>query len=392
MLAFTKCWATFGTMLGERKMRVVIDDGGRAASGYKGEANDCVCRAIAIATERPYQEIYDALKALMEPRKRRRSGVEELTQHKLMETLGWTWVTPTKKVHLREDELPSGRLVVSVYQHSVAVVDGVIHDTFDCSHNGTRRIRGYYKKDIGSHDNVQGMSIERKKLLDRVTNLLALSDSTGFEAEAATARDKAAELVAKYDITMDSLKDLEKFETISEFRVGNLPSYEFTLLDAIGKFCGVLVLKVSRQNAGYDYNFFGKPQDLEAFRYMREITSAQQDRAWMDYLSAHPSCARQRISWKNSFANGVAEKIDALMHAATAQQKTMRQDLVIVPRHEQAMAEYECLFGKLGSGDEYGGGLNDDGYEAGKNVFLSKGVISGGPIRQLSCGNWKMER
>ena len=56
------------------------------------------------------------------------------------------------------------------------------------------------------------------------------------------------------------------------------------------------------------------------------------------------------------------------------------------------MAEYECLFGRLGSGDEYGGGLNDDGYEAGKNVFLSKGVISGGPIRQLSCGNWKMER
>ena len=36
--------------------------------------------------------------------------------------------------------------------------------------------------------------------------------------------------------------------------------------------------------------------------------------------------------------------------------------------------------------------LNDDGYEAGKKVFLSKGVISGGPIRQLSCGNWKMER
>ena len=228
------------------------------------------------------------------------------------------------------------------------------------------------------------MSIERKKLLDRVTNLLALSDSTGFEAEAATARDKAAELVAKYDITMDSLKDLEKFETISEFRVGNLPSYEFTLLDAVGKFCGVLVLKVSRQNAGYDYNFFGKPQDLEAFRYMREITSAQQDRAWMDYLSAHPSCARQRISWKNSFANGVAEKIDALMHAATAQQKAMRQDLVIVPRHEQAVAEYECLFGKLGCGDEYGGGLNDDGYEAGKNVFWSKAVMLGGPIRQLS--------
>ena len=110
-------------------MRVVIDDGGRAASGYKGEANDCVCRAIAIATERPYQEIYDALKALMEPGKRGRSGVEELTQHKLMETLGWTWVTPTKKVHLREDELPSGRLAKATKPPKVILEREIYGDT-----------------------------------------------------------------------------------------------------------------------------------------------------------------------------------------------------------------------------------------------------------------------
>ena len=123
-------------------MRVVIDDGGRASAGYKGPANDCVCRAVAIATERPYQEIWDALKAMMEAEgpRQRRSGVEELVQHKLMETLGWTWV-PTSKVHLREDELPSGRLVVSIRQHSVAVVDGVIHDTYDCSLNVSGKSR-----------------------------------------------------------------------------------------------------------------------------------------------------------------------------------------------------------------------------------------------------------
>ena len=37
------------------------DDGGRAAAGFKGEAGDCVTRAIAIATGRPYREVYDAL-------------------------------------------------------------------------------------------------------------------------------------------------------------------------------------------------------------------------------------------------------------------------------------------------------------------------------------------
>ena len=42
-------------------MQFVYNDGGRAAAGYIGSAGDCVTRAIAIATELPYQTVYDAL-------------------------------------------------------------------------------------------------------------------------------------------------------------------------------------------------------------------------------------------------------------------------------------------------------------------------------------------
>ena len=42
----------------------VYDDGCRAAAGFKGKTGDCVCRPIAIATGRLYQEVYDALNAL----------------------------------------------------------------------------------------------------------------------------------------------------------------------------------------------------------------------------------------------------------------------------------------------------------------------------------------
>ena len=45
-------------------MDFVYNDGGRAAAGYKGQAGDCVVRAIAIATQKPYQEVYDAINAL----------------------------------------------------------------------------------------------------------------------------------------------------------------------------------------------------------------------------------------------------------------------------------------------------------------------------------------
>ena len=37
------------------------DDGGRKLAGYKGSADDCVCRAIAIATGLPYKQVYDRL-------------------------------------------------------------------------------------------------------------------------------------------------------------------------------------------------------------------------------------------------------------------------------------------------------------------------------------------
>src|SRR5689334_19321735 len=39
----------------------VYDDGGRSGSGRKGRAGDCVCRAISIATGRPYSEIFAEL-------------------------------------------------------------------------------------------------------------------------------------------------------------------------------------------------------------------------------------------------------------------------------------------------------------------------------------------
>jgi len=141
-------------------MNYVYDDGGRAAAGYKGETGDCVVRAIAIATEMPYQEVYDAINEIAKgertgKRKRGKSnarlGVYKGTIRKYMEALDWEW-TPTMQigsgcqVHLRADELPAGRLVVSVSKHSVAVIDGVVHDTHDPSRDGTRCVYGYFQR------------------------------------------------------------------------------------------------------------------------------------------------------------------------------------------------------------------------------------------------------
>lgn len=149
-------------------MRFQFNDGGRSAAGFKGRAGDCVARAVAIASSKPYAEVYATLaKGAGDERKSRgasaRNGIH--TKRKwfkdYMASLGFAW-TPTMsigsgcKVHLREDELPAGRLVVAVSRHYTAVIDGVIHDTHDPQRlqfgapsdaediRGTRCVYGYY--------------------------------------------------------------------------------------------------------------------------------------------------------------------------------------------------------------------------------------------------------
>jgi hypothetical protein len=142
----------------------IFDDGGRKAAGFKGDAGDCVARSIAIAAQLPYADVYDRLaEGMATQRKTKRSsrntgkrsarnGVS--TKRKwfkdYMQSLGATWVPCASigsgcKVHLKADELPEGRIVCRVSKHYVAVIDGIIHDTYDCSRDGTRMVYGYWQ-------------------------------------------------------------------------------------------------------------------------------------------------------------------------------------------------------------------------------------------------------
>jgi hypothetical protein len=162
------------------RCRWVKDDGGRSRSGIarggKGDSvGDCVARAIAIAAQKPYREVHDALTAATVRRaatdktewgkwaRRKGSfrtfhadhGVSIKVSGPYLESLGWRY-TSTKElsrgkgIHLRADELPPGRLVIDMRRHFCAVIDGVIHDTYDCSDEGRRRILGYWSAPVGT--------------------------------------------------------------------------------------------------------------------------------------------------------------------------------------------------------------------------------------------------
>lgn len=155
------------------------NDGGRSDAGFKGSTGDCVCRAICIATGKAYKEVYDALakgnatqrlskaQAIRVRNAGKHNGPNVLAKIKIktaskgintdrkwfsdyMKSLGFVWV-PTMfigkgcQVHLKAEELPAGRLVISLSRHMTAVIDGVIQDTYDCSRGGTRCVYGYFE-------------------------------------------------------------------------------------------------------------------------------------------------------------------------------------------------------------------------------------------------------
>ena len=157
----------FKRLFSSSNLELKINDGGRAAAGYKGQAGDCVVRSIAIATGMPYQKVYDDLfkanqefrntsrtklaRSLKQRHDTPRTGTHRAVLNKYLEKLGWKW-TPTMfvgqgcKVHLKKEELPMGTLIVSCSKHLTVVIDGVLNDIFDCSRNGTRCVYGYWTK------------------------------------------------------------------------------------------------------------------------------------------------------------------------------------------------------------------------------------------------------
>ena len=157
----------FKRLFSRSNLKLEVDDGGRAAAGYKGQAGDCVVRSIAIVTGLTYQKIYDDLfkankefrntsrtklaRSLKQKNDSPRSGTHRVVLKKYLAQLGFKW-TPTMfvgqgcKVHLKKEELPSGTLLISCSKHITVVKEGILHDTHDCSRNGTRCVYGYWTK------------------------------------------------------------------------------------------------------------------------------------------------------------------------------------------------------------------------------------------------------
>jgi len=111
------------------------DDGGRSESRRPKSKNDCVVRALAIATSQTYDESYEFW--AKRGRQPHRGTDMKIVRRDFEKWFGWPWVPfPAVKGQKRmshpqfEHEHPTGIWIVREAGHISAVVNGVLHDTF----------------------------------------------------------------------------------------------------------------------------------------------------------------------------------------------------------------------------------------------------------------------
>jgi hypothetical protein len=132
----------------DRNRGYQYNDGGRSQSGRKGNAGDCVCRAIAIAMNRDYDEVYrelaDANKAAGY-KKSARNGIMRKVYEAYLNQHGWVWHSAPKfdGRKARHSDMPDGVVIVRMARHIACVIDGVVHDTWD---SRRKMVYGYWAK------------------------------------------------------------------------------------------------------------------------------------------------------------------------------------------------------------------------------------------------------
>lgn len=129
-------------------MKFKYHDGGRRKAGYRGGANDCVTRAVAIVSGLPYRGVYKVINECIARNDRHRFGRKQSARNgvqcesawfkRLMFRLGFVHSPVPGKPLVKNFSMPDGKLMVTVewrgkrgkMKHlAIAVIDGVFFDT-----------------------------------------------------------------------------------------------------------------------------------------------------------------------------------------------------------------------------------------------------------------------
>lgn len=233
---------------------------------------------------------------------------------------------------------------------------------------------------------------ERAKIIEKIVKLLALADGTSHDAEAVTARNMAAELMAKYDVSVE--ENLRK-EDISEESVDGgkvtLDKHYTNIFSDVCSFNGVYM--VYRQGASLSkkmklngqYILAGRQADREAALYMMDLVWAQVKHMLAkfrtEFHQKHGFCplGKYHTSYMLGVRRGFKQKLDDLQ----ASVQTKRQEWGLVPLSGAVvrLSDAETWYtkdNKVKKGRSSTTSVNSMAYNAGKtdgsNIQLRQGV------------------
>lgn len=125
-----------------------ITDGGKSSYGFTHEKNDCTVRAVSIAYQISYEEAHAKLKAFGRKDGHGCHYFAKFMNKNMPTTLAITRGWKEKSLGTINKfckENPKGRFILRIRGHALAVVDGIVHDSWlpgSCS-----RILDYWKVD-----------------------------------------------------------------------------------------------------------------------------------------------------------------------------------------------------------------------------------------------------
>lgn len=218
--------------------------------------------------------------------------------------------------------------------------------------------------------------MDKKKIMDKVAKLLALSQGTNHSPEADSARERASDLMAKYDIKAIEQPKPYGEQTQQLKRIKPI-KYDSMLIDIVCRFNGVcLVTQEGYGSIKGAFIYVGMEVDIVASRYMVDILTAQRSSAWRSYREekkgeGYSLKQKHQIQWYQGYALGVRDKMAELTRLKEA--KVQEYGLVPVNHREQALREYKEN-NNVKEEKQKGVSYNSDGREAGRNAHIHKGV------------------
>lgn len=130
-------------------MKFKYNTGGREKYYKKINVRDCATRAIAIANNMDYKEVYELMWEYQG--KSPRNGVSQDTTNNCLNDLGWEYINIEQEFkRINDFEIQKEKLILRLKMkanttHTVAYINGIINDTWNCSKDNPR-VLGYWRR------------------------------------------------------------------------------------------------------------------------------------------------------------------------------------------------------------------------------------------------------